>query len=364
MIDSGDENSQMIVVGFSSNAAAVIGDSIKLQYLSSCGNSLPKVLKLGNTKLSTPLAPASITITPIQTNVCGARKYRYTAPGLPAATTTYSAASGYVWSLVGLLSGSATIDSGNVNSQKITVTFTSNAAAARGDSISLYYTSDCGNGARKASKLTNTLLGTPLAPATITIQIKSDVCNARTYRYIAPEVLPVATASLVEANGYLWTRPTGTVGSTGTLDIDSGNVTSRIILVTYSSNLAADTGDSIRLRYTSLCGDGKTKAQKLSNLVKNGCTPIAKNVSTSRVPNPVASSMEVNVYPNPTTDVIHLTANGKAPNAIEIYNMMGQRVVASSWKTTLSLSRLSKGNYYIHFIFDDKYQTQKLIINQ
>jgi hypothetical protein len=298
-IDSGDENSQKIVVSFSNNAAAVIGDSIKLQYLSSCGNSKAKALKLSNTKLNAPAAPATITITALQTNVCGARRYRYSAPNLPAASATAGAANGYVWSLVGALSGTATIDSGNVNSQKITVTFTSNAASATGDSIRLNYTSDCGNGARRAIKLTNTLLGAPLAPATITIQTKSDLCNTRTYRYIAPATLPVATTTAGAASGYLWSTPTGTVGSTGT--IDSGNVNSRIITVTYTSNAAAGVGDSIRLRYTSGCGDGKVKAQKLSNLVKNGCTPIAKNVSTSRMPTTVSTLMEVTVYPNPTT---------------------------------------------------------------
>ena len=298
-IDSGDENSQKIVVSFSSNAAAVIGDSIKLQYLSSCGNSDARAIKLSNTKLNAPAAPATITITSLQTNVCGARKYRYSAPNLPVATANNGAATGYVWSLVGSLSGTATIDSGNLNSQKITVTFTSNAAALTGDSIRLNYTSDCGNGARKASKLTNTLLGTPLAPASITIQTKSDLCNARKYRYIAPATLPLATSAVGAATGYLWSTPTGTVGSSGT--IDSGNVNSRIITVTYTSNAAATTGDSIRLRYTSLCGDGKLRAQKLSNLIKNGCVPIAKNVSTSRVPTTVSTPMEVNIYPNPTT---------------------------------------------------------------
>ena len=315
-IDSGDENSQKIVVSFSSNAAAVIGDSIKLQYLSSCGNSIPKALKLRNTKLSAPLAPTIITITALQTNVCGARKYRYTAPNLPLARTYNGAATGYVWSLVGSLSGTATIDSGNVNSQKIVVTFTSNAAAEIGDSVRLYYTSDCGNGPNKASKLTNTLLGAPLAPVSITIQMKSDVCNARMYRYIAPAVLPIATNYVGAATGYLWSAPTGTVGSTGT--IDSGDVASRIITVTYSSNAAAGVGDSIRLRYTSACGNGTIKAQKLSNLVKTGCAPFAKNVSTSTIPTIVSSPMEVNVYPNPTTSQFNVQVKSSSTEVAEV----------------------------------------------
>ena len=349
-IDSGDENSQNIVVSFSSNAAAVTGDSIKLQYLSSCGNSLPRALKLTNTKLNAPAAPTTITITALQTNVCGARRYRYTAPNLPVATTTNGAAAGYLWSLVGSLSGTATIDSGNVNSQKITVTFTSNAAALTGDSIRLMYTSDCGNSARKASKLTNTLLAAPSVPATITMQIKSNECNARTYRYIAPAVLPIATSSIGAASGYLWSAPTGTVGSTGT--IDSGDVNSRIITVTYTSNAAAGVGDSIRLRYTSGCGNGAIKAQKLSNVVKTGCTPISKNSSTSRVPITVASTMEVNVYPNPTTSQFNVQVKSSSTEVavVRVLDFTGRfiKAIKVSSNTNVNIgSDLKAGAYML-----------------
>jgi hypothetical protein len=350
IIDSGNENSQKILVRFTNNAAAIEGDSIKLQYLSSCGIGNAKALKLSNTKLNVPVAPATITITALQTNVCGARRYRYTAPNLPAASTSYGAATGYLWSLVGSLSGTATIDSGNVNSQKITVTFTSNAAALTGDSIRLMYTSDCGNSARKSSKLTNTLLGTPLAPATITIQTKSDVCNARKYRYIAPATLPVATTTAGAASGYLWTAPTGTVGSTGT--IDSGEVNSRIITVTYTSNAAAGLGDSIRLRYTSGCGNGTIKAQKLSNLVKTGCTLISKNGSTSRVPTTVASPIEVNVYPNPTKSQFNVQVKSSSTEVavVRVLDFTGRFIksIKVSSNTNVNIgSDLKAGAYMI-----------------
>ncbi len=349
-IDSGNENSQKIVVRFSSNAEAVTGDSIKLQYLSSCGISIPRSIKLSNTKLSVPLAPATITITSLQTNICGARRYRYTAPNLPVASTTYGAATGYVWSLVGSLSGTATVDSGDINSRVITVTFSSNSAAANGDSIRVMYTSACGNSAIRASKLTNTLLVAPSVPATITMQIKSNVCNARTYRYIAPALLPVATTSIGAASGYLWSAPSGNVGSTGT--IDSGEVNSRIITVTYSSNAAAGVGDSIRLRYTSGCGDGKIKAQKLSNLVKNGCAPIAKNGSTSRVPTTVASTMEVNVYPNPTKRLFNVQVKSSSTETavVRVLDFTGRFIksVKVSSNTNVNIgSDLKAGAYML-----------------
>jgi hypothetical protein len=317
-IDSGNLYGQRFTVTFTSNAASAAGDSVRVFYTTAgCGNTPRKAVKLSNTLLVAPAGPTAVTITALQTNVCSARRYRYSAPSLPVATTTAGAASGYIWDFVGSLASTLTIDSGNVNSQAFTVTFTSNAAATNSDSVRvLYTTAGCGNTPRKAAKLSNTFLGVPAAPASITIAIKSDVCNARKYRYIAPATLPAATTTAGAASGYLWSAPTGTVGSTGT--IDSGTVTSRIITVTYTSNAAAGVGDSIRLSYTTAgCGNSAIKAQKLSNLVKTGCVPpITKNTSTSRVPISSAASMEVKVYPNPTTSQFNVQVKSSATEEV------------------------------------------------
>ena len=351
-IDSGDVNSQRFTVTFTSNAAAGL-DSVRMFYTSAgCGNSARRAVKLSNTLLSAPAAATAVTITPIQTNVCAARKYRYSAPNLPLATATAGAASGYVWDFVGSLQGTMTIDSGNVNSQRFTVTFTSNAAAGL-DSVRMFYTTaGCGNSARRAAKLSNTLLTAPLAPTAITIQqVLPDVCFARKYRYIAPAVLPGATTTAGAASGYLWSAPTGPVGSTGT--IDSGEVTSRIITVTYTSNAAAGV-DSIRLRYTTNgCGNGAIKAQKLSNLVRNGCVaPITKNTSTPRVPATLQTSMEVKVYPNPTTTQfnVQVKSSGTEEAVVRVLDVTGRFIksvkVSSNSNVNLG-SDLKAGAYML-----------------
>ncbi|MCX6292952.1 MAG: T9SS type A sorting domain-containing protein, partial [Sphingobacteriales bacterium] len=350
-IDSGDLYSQRFTVTFTSNAASAAGDSVRVFYTTAgCGNSARKAAKLSNTSLVAPAAATAVTITPIQTTVCSSRKYRYSAPSLPAATTTAGAANGYVWDFVGSLASTMTIDSGNVNSQAFTVTFTSNAAAANVDSVRvLYTTAGCGNSARKGAKLANTLLGAPAAPASITIVTKSDVCYARTYRYIAPAPLPGATTSAGAASGYLWSAPTGTVGSTGT--IDSGDVTSRIITVTYTSNAAAGL-DSIRLQYTSAgCGTSAPKAQKLSNVIKTGCVPpITK--TTSRVPNSSPASMEVKVYPNPTTSQfnVQVKSTGTEEAVVRVLDVTGRFIksvkVSSNSNVNLG-SDLKAGAYML-----------------
>jgi hypothetical protein len=263
-LDSGYVDSKVITVTFSSNAAANTGDSVKLCYTSSCGNSLFKASKLTNTLLSVPAAP-TVTVTPIVTNVCGARKYRYTASGLTLATTTIGAATGWLWSLPaeGSVGSTGSLDSGTINSKTIILSYTSNAAAAAGDSIRVRFTSDCGLGVVKATKLTNTALSVPAVPASITIVTVSDICGARVYRYTAPD-LPLASASAGAASGYAWSMPIGNLGSTGVLD--SGFLSSKVIKVRYSSSAAAAAGDSIKLMYTSDCGNSLLKAQKLSNV--------------------------------------------------------------------------------------------------
>ena len=319
-IDSGTVNSKVITVTFSSNAAAATGDSVKLCYTSSCGNSLNKASKLTNTLLSAPAAP-TVTVSAVQTNVCGARKYRYKASNLALATTFTGAATGWLWSLPaeGTVGSTGTLDSGTVNSQTIVVVYTSNAAAAAGDSIRVRFTSNCGLGLVRATKLTNTALTAPLAPATVTIATVSDICGARVYRYTAP-TLPLATATAGAATGYVWSMPIGTLGSNGILD--SGSLTGRIIRIRYSSNVAAVTGDSIKVLFTSNCGNSLAKAQKLSNVAPTllaasttltGTTSICPIVGTSTSASYTATAVtgaQYYVWSLPSGAVIDSGSNG------------------------------------------------------
>jgi hypothetical protein len=197
--------------------------------------------------------------------------------------------------------------------------FSSNAAAIAGDSIRVRYTSGCGLGAAKATKLTNTLLGAPLAPATIAIATVSDICGSRVYRYTAP-ALPIATTTAGAASGYLWHMPMGSLGVTGVLD--SGTLSGRVIKIRYSSNAAALTGDSIKVAFTSACGNSLPKAQKLSNLAPTllvapttltGTTSICFAVGTSTSNRYIASAVTgalSYVWTIPTGAVIDSGSNG------------------------------------------------------
>ena len=370
VVDSGSLTSRIFTATFTSNVAAATGDSITLKYSSGCGFSTLAKAKLTNTLLAAPAAPATITITSLGASVCGQPRYRYAAPAtLPIATATAVAATGYLWSFVGTLGAAATIDSGSSTSRVITVRFSSTAAAAAsGDSVRVLYTSSCGNSPNKSAKLTNTLTSTnpPLAPASITIALVSDVCGVRTYRYTAP-ALPVASTTASAATGYAWNMPIGTVGSTGVLD--SGTLSGRVIRITYSSNAAAGTGDSIKLRYTSICGFSNYKAQKLSNLVK-ACR--METIATAKTAN-AETTVGANVYPNPNNGNFNInietgtTAN--MPAAIRVIDMYGKTVAQFNTMTNngriaknISAGYLPNGLYTVVYTVGTTTKSIKMIV--
>ena len=340
-IDSGDATSRIILVRFTSNAAAGVGDSVRVRYNSGCGYGPNKAAKLTNVATGVPAAPSAITITPIQTNVCGARVYRYAAPALPAATATLAGAIGYEWSFVGL-GLNATIDSGDINSRIIRVSYTSNVAAGAGDSVRVRYASSCGYSNNKASKLSNTALNPPAAPSAITITpVSATTCGARVYRYAAP-TLPLATTTTGAATGYVWSF-TGTLGANAT--IDSGDAGSRVILVRYTSNVAAGAGDSVRVRYTSGCGLSANKASKLSNLALANCPPPTAKVSAP-------ASFGVNVYPNPSNGQFNVQLSGATSEVVNVRILDAQgryiKAVRSAGNGVITLgSDLKAGSYLV-----------------
>ncbi len=269
-LDSGTWSSKVIVIKYLSNSAALPGDSIYLQYASACGYSLKRALKINLTALNPPTAPASIIITTLTASVCGNRRYRFTMPVMPNATTTSGAGTGYLWTPTGNLAAYGVVDSGSLTSRIVVIRYTDDNASVVGDSMKAQFNSDCGYSSFRALKFSATKLNPPLAPASITItSVAPTVCGARIYRYTAPN-LPTGTTTLAAPTGYEWSF-VGSLGSNAV--IDSGTVNSKVIRVRFTSNAGASTGDSVKLRYPSSCGYSPYKANKLTNTFLTNCPP-------------------------------------------------------------------------------------------
>jgi hypothetical protein len=361
VLDSGSLSSQTIRIKFSSNEAAATGDSIKVAYTSVCGTGYFRAAKLINTILTVPIAPISISSV-LLVNNCGEKVYRYTAPALIAPAT------GYAWTMGISSNATATIDSGNAEGQVVIVRYLNTASSFIGDSIKVAYNSGCGIGASKSMIFPNPVVNVPFTPSSITAELVSDVCGARVYRYKALALPGVSNLSFTAPTGYAWSMPVGTVGSTGTLD--SGSLASQVIRIIYSSNAAAAVGDSIRLAYTSTCGNSANKAIRLSNLVKSGClisrnaNPIAETpaaITTSVKP----TELMVKVYPNPSRGAFKIAFEGNGNDAkAKIRDLRGLvlKTLTINANQTIELGNdLKPGIYFLEVNEGNKTKTVRLV---
>jgi hypothetical protein len=265
-------------------------------------------------------------------------------------------------------------DSGSATSSVITGYFTSTAARVAGDSVKVRYSSGCGFSAYKVGALTNvaTSSAVPAAPASLTATLVSDVCGARVYRYTAP-ALPVGSATAAAATGYTWTLPTGSAVATSAT-LDSGVLSgagARYIRLKYTNNGVAVTGDSVRVRFTSLCGVGANKALKLTNLAKVclvGAPVYAKGANGADVIN-------AEIYPNPNNGNFTLNVQTGIMTAaiakVQIIDMYG-RVVNQftaqnnngSIYMNISDSKLVDGLYSVKYSVGTISNSLKLMIKK
>jgi hypothetical protein len=338
---------------------AVGTDSVGCAYTTACGTgAIAKVKVPFTAALTAPAAPV-ITATNLVTNICSARTVRYSVPAAPAGSGAVGNATGYLWSFVGTglnAVGNYSIDSGSLSSQVIVVKYSSNIAAATTDSIRCLYTSNCGNGAIGKFKNALTALTTPPAPATSPIiQTVNDTCGNRRYRYIAPAL---TTASTGAATGWLWSF-SGTLGANAV--VDSGSLTSQVVVMRFSVYTASATGDSAKVVYTSGCGNSPSKATKLTNVART-CAGIAKSTIVS---SPI-ESMSVTVFPNPTTSNFNLQVitAGKEEVTARVLDMQGRfikSVKVATGKTMSIGSELKAGAYFIEVRQGKEVKTTRVI---
>lgn len=71
----------------------------------------------------------------------------------------------------------------------------------------------------------------------------------------------------------------------------------------------------------------------------------------------------VEIYPNPTTGEVHLKLpNGVLSKGIELYDMLGKRVMGLPYQPTIDVSGLPKGNYIIAMHTEERTYRQLLVV--
>jgi hypothetical protein len=154
--------------------------------------------------------------------------------------------------------------------------------------------------------------------------------------------------------------------------LDSGTLSSQKLVIVYTSNAAAGAGDSIRVRYTSGCGNSNVKAQKLSNLVKV-CGSFAR--PETAVKPTLELTPSVSVYPNPNNGQFRVVVNGspvqEGQAMIDVMDMRGKsisRIPAminqGMMQKTISQSGLSNGIYLVRVTIGKTTQVVRIVVQQ
>jgi hypothetical protein len=226
--------------------------------------------------------------------------------------------------------------------------FTNNAVAGANDSIRVRYTSGCGTSAAKAQKLSNVAATTLMASATLTgtTSICSIVGTLTSARY--------TTSAVTGAVSYLWTLPSGAV-----IDSGSNGLKIKVRFITAGSN------DSIFVQ--AIGTNGCAGAKKVLKLVTTGCVTLP----TSRVLNPVITSteesMEVMVYPNPTTSAFQLFVKSSKlsqtvkARVIDIQGRLIKTLTFNSNETVAFGNELKAGVYMVEVREGDKVKTVRVV---
>lgn len=95
--------------------------------------------------------------------------------------------------------------------------------------------------------------------------------------------------------------------------------------------------------------------------------PVARNSST---PVNICSTMGTNqnqilglqVYPNPTKNILNISTNSNLVKIVQVYDMIGKEVINTQIENQLNVSNLTKGMYVAKITEDGKTSTTKLVI--
>jgi hypothetical protein len=134
--------------------------------------------------------------------------------------------------------------------------------------------------------------------------------------------ITISVLNPLEGMSYIWDLPNGWI-------ITDGQGTATIQVLTSQNN------GQIRVYASNACGISKRYLRSVSPLNCNG--PGFNN----------ARSLQVELWPNPTSEYVRFAHGDIVPQRMEIYDMMGRVLYDGSWMNELDVSDMSVGIYFV-----------------
>ena len=71
----------------------------------------------------------------------------------------------------------------------------------------------------------------------------------------------------------------------------------------------------------------------------------------------------INIFPNPSSDILHISSNNLKINKIRIYSMDGKLLFTTKYKESINIGQLQKGLYHIQLLTDSSLIFKKFLKN-
>ena len=296
-----------VVSGTGTNIIRVTADNtftggpLSVRATNACGNGQERIKNL-----SLNLPPAPTSINGPATGLC-------LQQGVSYSVSPMSGMTGYNWTLP---SGASLVSGAGTSSVVVNfdATFTSG-------NLSVTAQNACGSSAAR----TLTLTAAPGRPGVINGPV--NLCPGATG-------VPYSVSTVSGTTNYNWSVFTGGIIATGA---GTKNITVDV-------PLASSTGNNVVVSASNACGTGPTRAL-------NGIS--IDNAFCARLSNTTANGNSISIYPNPSSGIIQLRAEGEVPVNMELYNLLGESLFNIPWKTELNLKELPNGIYMLRLQYTD-----------
>jgi len=83
--------------------------------------------------------------------------------------------------------------------------------------------------------------------------------------------------------------------------------------------------------------------------------------STLNIDNPNENTFELSIYPNPADTYINVETVATV-ETVNLYNMLGEKVLETTSPTAIDISQLAKGTYILQVVTDKKTINKQIII--